>query len=223
MKRIISFIAMFIIVTVFSGTTAFAKSTVPKITVNNKEIKFSVQPYIKGSEVVLPVRQTVEALGAKVEYVKKSNSVLIDMDNTRIELPIGKKEFYIYKDNGKRQTFKLSIAITREKGITYIEGKKFFECLGISVKWDIKKKIFTITKPEKIDLTKDIPYTVITRDDIKNNKNLSKWYDDNYKKAGIRYKKDNGVMYVLIGAGKRATGGYTVGIEKISYKTEKKA
>lgn len=226
MKKLFTFIAMLIIAAIFGGTTVYAKGAQPKITVNNKEIKYDVYPYMNGKELMLPVKKTVETLGARVEYDKKANLVRIEMDNKRIELPVGKKEFYIYKNaglSGKRQVVKLGIKIKREKGITFIEGKKFFESLGISVKWDSKKKIFKIIKADDIDLTKDIRYTVITKDNIKDIKPISKWYEDNYRKSGIYYKKHGDVMYVLIGAGKKATGGYSVGIDKISYKNDKTA
>lgn len=226
MKKILSFALMVIMITIFTGTTVYAKNTVPKIFVNNKELKLDAKPYTKGKEIMVPVRKTVEALGAKVEYDNKSKIVRINMDDARIELPVGKKEFYVYKepDRSKRQTFKLTVEIKRDsKGVTFVAGSKFFECLGIKFTWDSKKKVINITKPEKIDLTKDIPYTVITRDNIKDLKDVAKWYDDNYKKSGIRFKKHADVVYVLISAGKKPTGGYSVGIDKISYKTEKKA
>lgn len=223
MKKFLSVILMLVIATIFTGTSVYAKGVTPKIYINNKEIK--AEPYMKGNEIMLPVKKTFEALGAKIEYDKKSNLVLIRMNDTRIELPVGKKEFYVYKgaDKSKRQTFKLSIAIKRDKGVTFAEGRRLFESLGIKFSWDSKKKIFNITKPDDIDLTRDVPYTVISRDNIKDIKAVSKWYDDHYKKPGIHYKKHADVMYVLIGAGKKPTGGYSVGIEKISYKTEKKA
>lgn len=225
MKKFLSFILLLVIALMFTGTSVYAKSVTPKIKVDNKEIKTESKPYMKGNEIIIPVKKTFEALGAKVEYDKKSNIVLIKLNDTRIELPIGKKEFYVYKesDKAKRQTFKLTTAIKRDKNVTFIEGKKLFECLGFKFSWDSKNKIFNITKPNSIDLTKDIPYTVISRDNIKDIKNVAKWYDDHYKKSGIHFKKHADVMYVLVSAGKKPTGGYSVGIEKISYKTEKKA
>lgn len=95
MKKIISFIAMVIVIAMVTGTAAYAKAATPTVNVNNKTIKYAAKPYIKGNDVMLPVRQTVEALGAKVEYDNKAKLVLIRMDNLLIELPIGKKEFYV--------------------------------------------------------------------------------------------------------------------------------
>ena len=224
MKKLFSLILMVITITILFGTSAYAKNTAPKVNLNSKAMKYDVEPYMKGNEVMLPVRQTVEVFGAKVEYDKKSNVVLIVIDGVRIELPIGKSEFYIYQNTdskSKKQTVKLSSKIVRSENRTFVPGKKFFESLGYKVTWDSKKKVLDITK--KIDVTKDIPYTVITKDDIKTIKNVSSWYDANYKKSGIHFKKHDGVVYVLIAAGKKPTGGYEVGIEKISYKTEKKA
>lgn len=229
MKKIFSFVIMVIIITIMTGAvTAYAHGSTPKINVNKKTMKYDVKPYMKGNEVMLPVKQTAEALGAKVEYDKKSNVVWISMSMMRIELPIGKSEFYIHRDadfTGIPQTIKTSSMIKRVHGRTFVDGKKFFESLGITVTWDSKKKTLTITKNESadIDLTKDIPYTVVTKEDVKGIRNVSNWYDANYMKPGISFMKHDGVMYVLIGAGKKPTGGYAMGINKISYITDKKA
>jgi hypothetical protein len=218
---------MVIIITILTSATAYARSSTPKITINKKQVKYDVKPYMDGNEAMLPVKQTAEALGAKVEYDKKSNIVWVSMSMTRVELPIGKSELYIHRDadfTGIPQTVKLSTEIISVKGVTFVTGKKFVESLGMTATWDSKKKFLSIIKDKSvdIDLSKDIPYSVIRKEDI-SDITVSNWYDANYKKSGINFMKHDGVMYVLIGAGKKPTGGYTMGINKISYDTATKA
>lgn len=227
MKKIISFIAIVIVIAMVTGTAAYAKAATPTVNVNNKEVKYAVKPYMKGNDVMIPVRQTVEALGAKVEYNEKAKLVLIKMDNLQIELPIGKKEFYVQEADNKatRKTIKINTAIKREKSRAFVPAVKFFEGLGIDVKWDSKKLVLNITKEKKdsIDLTKGIPYTVISKEDIKGISKVAKWYDTNYTKKGVHFIKHDGVIYALVAAGKKPTGGYSVEINKASYITEKTA
>lgn len=128
-------------------------------------------------------------------------------------------------DLNTRKTVKLNTEIKREKSRAFVPGIKFFEGLGINVKWDSKNMVLTITKVKKdsIDLNRDIPYTVISKDDIKSISKVSKWYDANYTKKGIHFIKHDGVIYALVAAGKKPTGGYSVGINKASYVAEKTA
>lgn len=228
MKKIFSFVIIVIIMTALTGATALGSSSTPKITVNNKTVKYDVKPYMKGNEVMVPVKLTAQALGAKVQYDKKNNTVWVNLNMMKVELPIGKSEFYIHRDadfTGIPQTIKLNTAIKGMNGRTFISGKKFFESLGMTVTWDSKKRVLIITneKSTGIDLTKDVPYTEITKEDIAGIKDISNWYNANCKKSGTRFIKHDGVMYVLIGAGSKPTGGYTMGISKISYDTVAKA
>ncbi len=177
---------------------------------------------------MIPVEQTLKALGIKVESDKKSKTVWIDLDMMHVELPIGKSEFYIHRDadySGIPQTIKLDTSIKSVKGEVFVPGKTFLESLGMTVTWNSKKRVLSITKDSSTgtDLSKPISYTEITKDDISKLKDVSKWYNDNYKKSGIHYTKYDGVMYVLVGAGSKPTGGYTIVIDKITYDTATKA
>ena len=226
MKKLYSFIIMVVIMTLLTSTTAFADSSSSKIkvTVNKETIKYEVAPYIKNGEVMIPVKQTSEAFGATVKWDKKNKTVWVDLGMMHIELPVGKSEFYIHRDadfSGIPQTIKLKTPLKIVKGSLVVPGKKFFESIGMKVTWNSKKCVLAITGDSTI--TEDISYTVISAKDISKIKDVYKWYNKNNKKAGVQYIKHNGVMYVLVGAGKQSTGGYTVAINKIASVTSKKA
>lgn len=230
MKKVSAIVIMIIIMTMLTGSTALAGHKAPriKVTVNNKTVKYNVVPYLKDGEVMIPVKQTSEALGAKVEWDKKESTEWVNLDMMHIELPVGRSEFYIHRDadfSGIPQTVKLNTAIISVNGVIFVPGEKFIASLGATVSWNSKKNVLSITKTKStgIDLTKTIPYTEITKNDIAKIKDVYKWYQHNYKKSGIRSMKKNGVIYVLLGAGSKPTEGYTVGINKITYDTESKA
>lgn len=229
MKKKYSFVIMIIIMTVLSSMTAFAGSTAPiKVTVNSKTVKYDVKPYMHGKEVMIPLKQTAETLGAEVETDKKNKTVWVNLGMLHAEFPIGKSEFYIHRDadfSGIPQTVKLNTPVKDIKGIIFVPGKSVFENIGMTVSWDSKKRVLAISNSNSsgADLSKDISYTEITKDDISGNKVVYKWYNANYKNPGVRYMKHDDVMYVLVGTGSKPTGGYTVGINKISYDTETKA
>jgi hypothetical protein len=214
------------LITLLANTTALAGNSTPKIkvTVNNKTINYSVAPYIMKGEVMLPMAQTSEALGAKVEWDKKNKTAWVHFDMMHIEIIVGKSEFYIHRDadfSGIPQTVKLKAPIKSIKKRIFVPGKTFFESIGMTVSWDSKKSVFSITNDSTI--SDDILYTVISENDISKMKDVSTWYKKKYTEAGIHNMKYDGVMYVLVSAGIKPTGGYTVGINRIFYETSDKA
>lgn len=60
-----------------------------------------------------------------------------------------------------------------------------------------------------------VRYTQISYETIRRNPNLVRWYQRNYQRQGIHFRKFRGDMYVLISAGQKPTGGYTLIIRNI--------
>ncbi|HEX3029067.1 MAG TPA: protease complex subunit PrcB family protein [Clostridia bacterium] len=58
-------------------------------------------------------------------------------------------------------------------------------------------------------------YSQISYESIRRIPNLARWYQRNYKEEGIHYRKYRGDMYVIVSAGKKPTGGYTLLIRNI--------
>jgi hypothetical protein len=226
MKKISIFIILVVMMTLFTSSTALADNSTSKIKVivNKKSVKYDASPYLTKGEIMIPVKQTAEALGGKVEWDKVNKTVWIDLDMMHIEIIVGKSEFYIHRDadfSGIPQTVKLKTPIKYIRGTVFVPGKVVFESLGMTISCDSKKRVLSITGVNSI--SKDIPYTELSKEDIFNNKEVYSWYNTNYTKAGIHSIKQDGVMYVLVSAGRKPTGGYTLGITSITYKSHRKA
>ncbi|MGB4660639.1 MAG: stalk domain-containing protein [Mobilitalea sp.] len=223
MKKTSLLLIMVMVMTLISSSAAFAGvASSIKVTENNQAVKFSEKSYIKNGEVMIPLKQTALALGATVEWDKKSNTEWVDLGMMHIELTVGKSEFYIHRDadfSGIPQIVKLSTPIEVVKGRIFVPGKTFVENIGMTASWDSNKRVLAITNSNAtdVDLSKAVPYTEITTDDISNIKEVNEWYNLNNQKAGISYLKQDGVTYVLIGAGEKPTGGFSVSIDKIFY------
>ncbi|MDF2542936.1 MAG: hypothetical protein K0S47_2654 [Herbinix sp.] len=226
-KKSYSFVIIVVMITLLiNATTAFAGSTSSKIKVyaNKKIVKLEVDPYLKNGEVMVPLKQTAEALGAKYEWDKTNDTAWVHLDMMHAEVPVGKSEVYIHRDadfSGIPQTVSLKTSVKLIKSNVFVPGKTFFESMGMSVSWDSKKCVLSLKYDSTA--TKDISYTELKKDDILNKKDVYSWYKKNYKKEGISYIKEDGVMYVLVGAGKKPTGGYSVGISRIFSESSKKA
>ncbi|MFT4145154.1 MAG: stalk domain-containing protein [Mobilitalea sp.] len=226
MKKLSRLIILVIIMSFFTNMTAFAGSHTQKITVtvNNKSLKYNASPYISKGEVMIPLRQTAEALGASVRWDRKNKTAWLDIDMMHLELVVGKSEFYIHRDadfSGIPETVKLKTSIKFTCGKIFVPGQSVFESIGAKVSWDSSKRVLSITRDNTS--VKEVAYTEISKDAIAKNKAVLNWYNANYKKEGVSFKKENNVIYVLVGAGKKPTGGYTMGIDKITYASSTKA
>lgn len=211
-----------LMIALLTNTTAFAGGTSSKIqvVVNDKTVKYDVAPYLKKSEIMVPVRRTSEALGAKITWDKKSKTAWLHLDMMHVEIPVGKSEFYIHRDadfTGIPQTVKLNTPIKSMKGRVFVPSVAFYEGIGMKVFWNSSKRILNISDGLQ---SMEVPFVEITADDIKDNKALLKWYEDNKQRSGISYIKEGKYMYAIIGAGEKPTGGYSISIDEIFYSAE---
>ena len=219
MKKIYTLAVVIVLIALFANTTAFAcsPSSKVKITINKKTVRYDASPYLSKGEVMIPVEETAEALGAEFEWDKKNNTAWLHFNMSHAKLIVGKSEFYIHRDadfSGIPETVKLNTSIKYSRGNVYVPGNTVLESLGMSVAWDSKKKVLSISNESSSD---SITYTELSVDDISNIKEVQSWYNKNYTKAGIHSMRYKGWMYVLASAGERPTGGYTLSIDNLFY------
>jgi hypothetical protein len=218
MKRICKLAILIAIITMFTSMTAYAGNKTPEITVivNNKTVHYDVSPYLSKGEVMVPVRQTANALGGEVTWDKKNKTAWINLDMMHVEIIVGKSEIYIHRDadfSGIPQTVKLPSPVKKIRGRVFVPGITLFENMGMTVTWDSQNRVLTITSP----LPSVVPYEEITSESISGNSTLMKWYNENNQKKGISSIRDGKYIYALIGAGEKPTGGYTINIDDIFY------
>lgn len=226
MKKIYTLVILVVLMSFTANMTAYACSTKPKITVmvDSKAVKYGASPYLSKGEVMIPAKETAEAIGGSYEWDKKNNTAWIHIAMIHLELISGKSEFNIHRDadfSGIPQTVKLNTSIRYSRGNVFVPAKTVFESLGKSVTWDSKKKVLSISADNSVN--QEIRYTVIAKEDITNLRLVNNWYHKYYTKAGIHSFRYNGAMYVLVSAGSKPTGGYSIGINKVYYETQTKA
>lgn len=225
MKKLIKLMALIVLMTMATGITAYAKGAPQKIKVivNENTVKLHGSPYIKNGEVMIPARQTIEALGGDVKWDRREKTAWIHLGMMHVELIIGKSEIYIHRDadfSGIPQTVKLNTPVSFVHGKVYIPGKIILENMGMIVTWDHTKKVLSITDNTKLSSLK---FTEVSTTELGKRKEVTTWFNQNYQKLGVFSLKQDNVMYVLVAAGKKPTGGYTVGINNITMESSKNA
>ena len=225
MKKLMKLMALIVILSFATGMTAYAKASPHKIkvTVNESTVKYNGSPYSKNGEVMIPVRQTVDALGGDTVWIRKDKTAWIHLGMMHVELILGKDEIYIHRDADFSvipQTVKLNTPITFTRGKLYIPARTVLESMGMVVTWDKHKKVLAITDHSNLNNPK---YTEVSKEELAKRNDVTSWLNQNYKKSGVYSLKQDNMLYVLVAAGKKPTGGYTVGINDITMESAKNA
>jgi hypothetical protein len=100
---------------------------------NGSEVAFPDQkPFIDQSagRVLVPVRFVSEALGAKVEWVRQEQKIVINKGDKKIILYVGKKDVSV---NGQNYTLDVAVRLVNDR--TMVPLRFVSEALGAGVKW----------------------------------------------------------------------------------------
>jgi murein DD-endopeptidase MepM/ murein hydrolase activator NlpD len=97
-------------------------------------------PYIDSqNRTQVPLRATMESLGAEVDWNQDTRTVLIEKEDIQVEVPIGKS--YLIK-NGLRIPHDTAAVIRGDR--TYIPARAVLEAFGADVDWIEKTKTVAI-------------------------------------------------------------------------------
>jgi len=134
-----------------------------KVKLNDKLLKFDVQPIIKDGRTMVPMRAIFEYLGASVSWYEKTRNVVAYKDNMFIKLKIDSKTAY---KNGK--SFNLDAAPMIKNGRTLVPVRFVSESLGMNVNWDSETRTVVLNYEEGVEILKeidDITYKLVSLND----------------------------------------------------------
>lgn len=158
--------------------TAWAQNPV-RIFVDGKEVISDVAPQIVSGRVLVPIRVVAENLGAKVEYSKTGNSVIISSD------PL--KQLQFMRLNGELTTW----PYWYENGSLYMEWRDAVALLQTiySHPWytvsyfKTSKTVYVNSKPYEVPVQQKGEYEVISLTELKRQKALN--FDWDPEKAAL--------------------------------------
>jgi hypothetical protein len=129
-------LAIGMMVTALAGVTQIqAYDPIVRIVVNGEPVSASDATAFtdKNSRTMIPIRFVSEQLGAKVEWNKQTQEVVVSQADKIIKLKIGEKQVSL---NGTAK--QLDTAAVVKEGRTYIPLRFVGEALGAQVQWDPK-------------------------------------------------------------------------------------
>ncbi len=139
MKKMKKFISILLVLVLCIGTTAFADTTVQdamaeppiKLIADNKII--DTPTHMVNNRTLVPVRALMESIGATVEWVDATQTVIITRNNKTITVQIG---------NGTMTTPDGAVALDAAPMLlnnattTYVPLRAICEAFGLTVDWD---------------------------------------------------------------------------------------
>jgi len=112
---------------------------VENVLVRNGNIKFDTPPVIKYGRTLLPLRAISEGMGAEVDYIAETNSVVIVKDGVEIIFSLSDNKVLI---NGVETAVDVNGEILNNR--TMVPLRFIAETLGIKVQYDPDNKIIEI-------------------------------------------------------------------------------
>lgn len=203
----------------FGMTNAKLKDGID-IILDGKKLQLDVDPFIENDRTLIPVRGVMEGLGANVGWNAKERIVTVDKEEISIKLVIGSDIATVTREGGKEEKVQLDVPAKIVNDRTFIPGRFVTETVGAQVDWEPKLRAMIIntenkmTEPEVKD-NERIEYEIVSQSEISENEALSKWHQNNYKEKGIYSLTDGEWQYVLVAAGEKNTGGYSVEIDSV--------
>ncbi len=212
--------------TIISTSTVFAVSENLnandniKIQINNEWLDVDVSPFIENDRTIVSLNEFMGKLGAKVESDLETGKIKISSEDVTIELTVGKKNANIIKNDGsssKEEAINLEVAPKIVGEDVFVPLRFAAEALGFDVEWDNSLRAVIVRgEDEIITVERPVEFEIIDEDTINNNDLLLNMYNKNRMTKGIYSLTDGDYIYVLVSAGERPTGGYSIEVDSIT-------
>lgn len=216
--------------TIITTSTSFAvtdninTNSDVKIQFNNEWIQLINKPFIENDRIMVTLNELAEKLGAKVESDINSGIIKMYSEYITIELSVGKNSGKVIINDGgtlQEQTFNMEVAPKITEEIIYVPLRFIAEALGYDVEWDNYLRAVIIREEgDIITIERPIEFHVVNMESIRDNALLLNLYDKNHMTPSIYSLIDGNYIYVLVAAGEKPTGGYSIEIDSITEVTQ---
>lgn len=113
---------------------------------DNELLKLQNEPFIQNGFTLVPFRELLNKLNAKIEWDPDTRKVTASKDGTTLELTVDSDTVYI---NGQARKLE-SPARLREDGRTYIPARLVLETFGAKVGWDPGSRLVLVSTEDDI-------------------------------------------------------------------------
>ncbi len=143
-----------------------------EVFMEGEQLKLENPPLLVNNHVLVPLRAIFSALGAKVTWEPKTQSITAEKGDRKIKLTVAGKQAFI---NDKEQM--LEVPATVYNGATFVPVRFVTEALGANIRWDQETRVIAIAAKKEVETR--IPV------DISLNGQLNPFEQGAYLKNGI--------------------------------------
>jgi len=199
--------------------TALAEQEV-SLFINDEEIEMVTLPVFRNQRTMVPLNSGFfKKLGALAHYNEETGTVSIDGKYSTVEFTIGEKKALVHRKydfTGIPETIEIDVEPFILDEEVYIPLRFAAEGLGALVEWDGVNKSVLVTLETATDIIpveRPAEYEEIDISELSEDDELYSWVQENRYNTGIYHKVLDNKTYVLICAGEKPTGGYSVEID----------
>jgi len=159
------FIAIMLVCVMVAGCAMFAQAEelLPvTVFVNGEQIEFDVNPIIENGRTLVPVRYIFEALGATVDWIEETSTVVATKGDIEITLAIGSNEM---TKNG--EIIVLDVPAKEVDGRTLVPARAVSEGMNAKVEWidELQQVIITTEETPVLEEKDEYNYTELSPND----------------------------------------------------------
>lgn len=149
-RRVSYMSIIFLLIMVMAMTiSAYAKEDPISMKLNGTIVKTEVAPIIESGRTLIPARAFFEAMGGKVAWDEKNETVSVQLEMDEVKLVIGSKEGLV---NGTKKSMDVPARIIQNR--TMIPVRFVSESLGCDVDWENNSRTVIVDTPSKPDKPK---------------------------------------------------------------------
>lgn len=190
-----------------------------KIHLNNDWIKLNEEPFIANDRIMIPL-EFIEKLDARVETDLSTGDIEIYKEDIIIKMKIGKNTVKIVNNDGGILTeheADIETPPMNVDSVCFVPLRFVAVNLDFYVQWDNWQRAVTVKEEgDVMTVERPIEFEIVDRETILNNEILLNLYNENYMSKGVYSLIDDKWMYVLLSAGEKPTGGYSLSIDRIT-------
>lgn len=219
MRKTPLFLTLTLILSLLICQNAFAENRL-KIMLDGQKVELSTPYTFKSDRTMITIDSGLfEKLKAEVRYEEADSKLWIEGEYSTVELTLNEAVAYVHRKfdfTGIPLTVEMDVEPFTQDNKVYVPLRFVAEGLDALVDWDGINKAVLIKSAIQDIITVETPveYTELGLQDA--SEDLAKWVNVNRMNRGTWFKTVDDKTYILICAGEKPTGGYSMQLDSLT-------
>jgi hypothetical protein len=220
-KYLLLFVSLMLFISVFSFKSYAAQEV--SLVLNDEAVGLGMSLVFKNQRTMVTLNSDFfTKAGAAAVFDEETETITIDGMYSTVEFTVGEKSALIHRKydlTGIPETVEMDVAPFLLDDVVYVPLRFAAEGLGALVKWDGVNRTILVTFEEEakvVPVERPVEYKEINISELSDEDGLYSWVMENRRNTGFYHKAVNNTDYILISAGEKSTGGYSLKIKSVT-------